>query len=162
MNRECIFGKKNDKILIKSLNLFHLRRVRLKIPKRLNLEYYQSMSRILIVEDEPRLAQFIEKGLKKQGFVTFIANNGQKALSITQNEQFDLILLDLGLPIIDGWTFLETLRNKGNQIPVLIMTAWDQAETRNKGKAFNVKKYIDKPFHFQDLLEQVNLSLYLN
>ncbi len=117
------------------------------------------MNRILIVEDEPRLAQFIEKGLKKQGFVTFIASNGQKALSITQNKQFDLILLDLGLPIMDGWTFLETLRNQENQIPVLIMTAWDKVETRSKGKAFDVKKYIDKPFRFQDLLEQVNLSL---
>ncbi|MDJ0578807.1 response regulator [Crocosphaera sp.] len=117
------------------------------------------MCHILIVEDEPRLAQFIEKGLKKQGFVTFIANNGQKALSMTQNKEFDLILLDLGLPVIDGWTFLEILRNKGNQIPVLIMTAWDQEETRSKGQAFNVKKYIEKPFRFRDLLEQVNLSL---
>ena len=117
------------------------------------------MCRILIVEDEPRLAQFIEKGLKKQGFATFIANNGQKALSLTQNEQFDLILLDLGLPVMDGWTFLAILRNKGNQIPVVIMTAWDQEETRSKGQGFNVKKYIEKPFRFQDLLEQVNLSL---
>ncbi|MGK7885704.1 MAG: response regulator transcription factor [Crocosphaera sp.] len=119
------------------------------------------MSYILIVEDEPRLAQFIEKGLKKQGFTTLIATNGQDALCLTQKKQFDLVLLDLGLPIMDGWTFLQHLRNDGNQIPVIIMTALDQIEVKNKGKRYNIKKYISKPFRFQDLVEKVNVSLSL-
>ena len=74
------------------------------------------MTYILIVEDEPRLAQFIEKGLKKQGFTTLIATNGQDALCLTQNEKFDLVLLDLGLPVMDGWTFLQHLRNQRRKI----------------------------------------------
>lgn len=120
------------------------------------------MSRILIVEDEPRLAQFIEKGLNKQGFITLVATNGEDALSLTQTEQFDLILLDLGLPIMDGWTFLQHLRNEGNQIPVMIMTALDQREVEDKGESYNIKKYISKPFRFQDLVENVNISLSFN
>ena len=117
------------------------------------------MCRILIVEDEDRLAAFIEKGLQKQGFRTSIATDGQKALLMTQDQQFDLLLLDLGLPVMNGWTVLKELRSQRNPIPVIIMTAWDQRETKSKGQRYKVNGYISKPFRFQDLLRQVNIYL---
>lgn len=117
------------------------------------------MCHILIVEDEPRLAAFIEKGLQNKGFKTSVATDGQQALFMTQNEAFDLLLLDLGLPVLDGWTVIERLRNQGNSIPVIVVTARDHRESRNKGQRFNIKEYISKPFRFQDLLKQVESYL---
>ncbi|ACK67488.1 response regulator receiver protein [Rippkaea orientalis PCC 8801] len=113
------------------------------------------MSLILIVEDEPRLAAFMEKGLQKQGFKTLVASDGEQALSITQTENFDLLLLDLGLPVMDGWSVLQQLRSQGNRIPVIVVSAVDEKELRTKGKQYNVTEYITKPFRFQDLLRQV-------
>ncbi|MEM8778957.1 MAG: response regulator [Cyanobacteria bacterium P01_G01_bin.49] len=117
------------------------------------------MCHILIVEDEPRLAAFIEKGLQNKGFKTSVATDGQQALFMAQNETFDLLLLDLGLPIMDGWTVIERLRNQGNQVPVIVVTARDPRESRNIGQRFNIEGYISKPFRFQDLLKQVESYL---
>lgn len=117
------------------------------------------MCHILIVEDEPRLAAFIEKGLQKKGFQTSVATDGQQALLMTQNKSFDLLLLDLGLPVLDGWTVMERLRNQGNSVPVIVVTARDHRESRNIGRKFNIKEYISKPFRFQDLLAQVESYL---
>lgn len=113
------------------------------------------MSRILIVEDEPRLASFMEKGLQKQGFNTLVATDGEQALLMTQKHDFDLLLLDLGLPIIDGWTVLQKLRNQENNVPVIIVTALDEQEFKTKKQQYNVAEYLSKPFRFQDLLQQV-------
>jgi DNA-binding response OmpR family regulator len=113
------------------------------------------MSLILIVEDEPRLAAFIEKGLRKQGFTTLVATDGEQALLMIQSQNFDLLLLDLGLPIMDGWAVLQQLRSQGNQVPVIVVTAVDERELRTKGKQYNVTEYVIKPFRFQDLLGQV-------
>lgn len=110
---------------------------------------------ILIVEDEPRIAAFLEKGLQKNGFSTAIANNGEQALEMAQSHHFDLLLLDLGLPIKDGWTVLKELHNQGKYIPVIVVTACDDLNS----KSYLVEDYIIKPFRFQSLLEKVRICL---
>ncbi|NER20688.1 MAG: response regulator [Symploca sp. SIO1B1] len=112
------------------------------------------MSRILIAEDEYRIACFIEKGLRKKGFCTAIAPDGQQAIQMALSGDFDLLLLDLGLPEKDGWEVLEELRSQGEQIPVIIVSA--QAEIENKQ---GVNDYLKKPFRFNNLLERIHISL---
>jgi two-component system copper resistance phosphate regulon response regulator CusR len=113
------------------------------------------MSCILIVEDESRIAAFLEKGLQKNGFHTAIATDGEQALEMAQIQDFDLLLLDLGLPIKDGWTVLKELRSQGKLMPVIVVTARDDIDP----KSYPIQDYIIKPFRFQNLLEKINLSL---
>lgn len=113
------------------------------------------MNRILIVEDEERIASFMEKGLRKNGFATEIAKDGDEALAKVKASQFDLLLLDLGLPVKDGWSVLHELKNQKNQIPVIIITASEDIKTQNSG--FD---YITKPFKFKILLFKI--QAYLN
>lgn len=117
------------------------------------------MNQILIVEDEARLAAFVEKGLKKNGFNTVVAEDGEQAVSLAQSSNFDLMLLDLNLPVKDGWTVLRELRNNGKQLPIIIITAL--VDERNKTAALNAgaNDYITKPFSFQDLLARVRTQL---
>ena len=117
------------------------------------------MSSILIVEDELRLASFIEKGLQKNGFSTAIANDGEEGLSMAQKDKFDLLILDLGLPIMDGWTLLKNLRAEGKQIPVVVLTARDDINDRKTAETYRVNEYMTKPFRFQDLLRQIRFHL---
>ncbi len=120
------------------------------------------MNRILIAEDEARIAGFIEKGLKKNGFQTAIANNGEDALQMLEDASFDLLLLDIGLPIKDGWTILEELRSQKKSIPIIVITACvDAEEIINKLPDQNID-YVTKPFRFGDLLVRIQniLGLY--
>ncbi len=112
------------------------------------------MTSILIAEDESRIAAFIEKGLGKNGFDTAIAKDGEQALLMVQSNNFDLILLDLGLPVKDGWTVLKELRSQGKQIPIIIVSAFNPTH-----EIAEVNDYIVKPFRFQDLLERVKFHL---
>lgn len=117
------------------------------------------MTRILIVEDEERIAAFIEKGLQKNGFTTAIATDGQKAVQMAQNDEFDLLLLDLGLPIKDGWTVLSELRHQGKDFPVIIVTARDDIQEKQTSRQRGANDYVTKPFRFQDLLARVREHL---
>jgi len=117
------------------------------------------MSRILIVEDEKRIAAFMEKGLQKHGFSTAIATDGEQGLSMAQSDEFDLLLLDLGLPIIDGWTVLKRLRNQGKQVPVIIISARDDLKDKGAELEISSDSYLSKPFSFQDLLSKVRCHL---
>ncbi len=114
---------------------------------------------ILIAEDEVRLAAFLEKGLRKSGFNTSVAIDGNQALLMAQTEAVDLILLDLGLPEQDGMEVLEKLRSQGKQYPIIVVTA--RCDDRDKAKALQAgaNDYITKPFSFKDLLARVNLHL---
>lgn len=115
------------------------------------------MSRILIVEDEPRIAAFIEKGLRKYGFETQIAVEGQQALEQVSSGNFDLMLLDLGLPKINGWDVLRELRQQGNPCPVIVISATSEAsETVLEAGATG---FFTKPFRFLELLDAVNAQL---
>ena len=112
------------------------------------------MTSILVAEDESRISSFIKKGLQKNGFQTEIAKDGVEALQMMQSNNFDLLLLDLGLPIIDGWTVLQELRNQGNQTPIIVVSAYDKPDTKDE-----IIEYIAKPFRFQDLLARIQSNL---
>lgn len=114
------------------------------------------MSRILIAEDEVRIASFIAKGLQKHGHSTVVAKDGIEAIERLRQESFDLLLLDLGLPGKDGWTVLQEVRTQiSKNLDVIIVTAHDGREDRVKSSQYSVKAHILKPFKFSDLLEQI-------
>jgi two-component system, OmpR family, copper resistance phosphate regulon response regulator CusR len=117
------------------------------------------MNRILIAEDEERLAAFIEKGLRKYGFTTDVAVDGEQALEKALNDEFELLLLDLGLPITDGWTVLKKLRAQGEQFPIIIVTALSDDRNRAVALHLGANDYVTKPFKFSDLIEKVKLHL---
>ena len=125
------------------------------------------MSRILIVEDEVRVAAFLEKGLRKHGFDTSVAEDGEQAISMLEGcaedlsvgEDIRLMLLDLGLPIKDGWSVLRELRDRGNLIPIIIVTAQGDESCRAAAIAAGANDYVAKPFRFNDLLTKVRSHL---
>ncbi|MBE9041357.1 response regulator transcription factor [Oscillatoriales cyanobacterium LEGE 11467] len=117
------------------------------------------MTRILIAEDEPRIASFIHKGLRANGFVTEIAPDAETAMHLTLNDSFDLLLLDLGLPDRDGLVLLEELRGQGVQLPIIILTARDDLHDKITGLEGGADDYVTKPFHFDELLARIRLRL---
>mgnify|MGYP002780834793 CR=1 FL=1 len=117
------------------------------------------MSQILIVEDEERLAAFIDKGLRKQGFTTTIAEDGEQALRIAQETTFDLMLLDLGLPVVDGWTVLKQLRSQGEIRPIIIVTAHKDEQEKLLAHRNGATDFVTKPFRFSDLLQCIQEHL---
>jgi len=117
------------------------------------------MSRILIAEDEPRIAAFLEKGLRSRGFTTVVATDGDEVILMAMSNSFDLLLLDLGLPVKDGWTVLEELRSQGSQLPIIILTARDDANAKVAGLEGGADDYVTKPFNFKELLARVKLRL---
>jgi two-component system, OmpR family, copper resistance phosphate regulon response regulator CusR len=117
------------------------------------------MSQILIVEDEERLAAFIDKGLRKQGLTTAIAGDGEQALQMAQENSFNLMLLDLGLPVMDGWTVLQTLRSQGETRPIIIVTALKDDRDREAALRRGATDFVTKPFRFSDLLERIQAHL---
>jgi two-component system, OmpR family, copper resistance phosphate regulon response regulator CusR len=117
------------------------------------------MCRILIAEDEVKIAAFMEKGFKKQGFTTAIAQNGPQALYMATESEFDLLLLDLGLPAIDGMTVLRELRNRGEQRPIIVVTARTDRQELLSALASGASDCVTKPFSFSDLLLRVRSHL---
>lgn len=117
------------------------------------------MNRILIGEDEPRIASFLEKGLRANGFTTAVAADAHETLDMAQSNSFDLLILDLGLPGKDGLEVLEELRGQGEQLPVIILTARDDIEDKVAGLEGGADDYMTKPFRFEELLARVRLRL---
>ena len=117
------------------------------------------MNRVLIAEDEPRIASFLEKGLQAKGYTTTIATNGIKILSIASDDNFDLLLLDLGLPDRDGLTVLEELRKQGATLPIIILTARDDIRDKLTGLQSGADDYITKPFRFEELVARIRLRM---
>jgi DNA-binding response OmpR family regulator len=117
------------------------------------------VSRILIVEDEPRFASFLEKGLTANGYVTSVASDGTSASAIADDEDFDLVILDLGLPDIDGLDVLRLMRRRGATIPVIILTARDDTTDKVAGLDAGASDYITKPFSLEELLARVRARL---
>ncbi|WP_421657697.1 response regulator transcription factor [Leptothermofonsia sp. ETS-13] len=117
------------------------------------------MSHILIAEDESRIAAFIEKGLRSNGFVTTIAGTGREALNLAQDSVFDLLILDLGLPGKDGLEVLEELRGQGQTLPIIILTARDDIHDKVAGLEGGADDYVTKPFRFEELLARVRARL---
>ena len=117
------------------------------------------MARILIAEDEPRLAAFLEKGLRSSGFTTTVVGDGPAAAAAADDSEFDLLILDLGLPGKDGMDVLRELRAAGNRLPVIILTARDDTTDRVAGLEAGADDYIGKPFHFEELVARVRVRL---
>ncbi|MDJ0575862.1 MAG: response regulator [Xenococcaceae cyanobacterium MO_234.B1] len=117
------------------------------------------MDRIIIAEDEERIAAFINKGLQKNGYHTAIAKDGEQALHLARSEEFDLLLLDLGLPIKDGWTVLAELEASSHDLATIIVSAQDDPSTHLPRFRNRIIDYISKPFRFADLLERITICL---
>ena len=117
------------------------------------------MSRILIAEDETRIASFVQKGLGAAGFAVSVATDGPAALADARSGQFDLMILDIGLPGRDGFDILQALRGEGNPIAVIVLTARDSAADTLRGLEGGANDYMSKPFRFDELLARVRLRL---
>lgn len=117
------------------------------------------MSRILIAEDESRICAFIEKGLRTNGFATAVAKNGKEAISMANSRDFDLLILDIGLPVKDGWQVLEELRGRGEYLPIVIFSARDDVTDKVAGLEGGADDYMTKPFRFEELLARVRLRV---
>jgi DNA-binding response OmpR family regulator len=117
------------------------------------------MTRILIAEDEVRLASFLEKGLRSGGYTTTVAPDGPTAAIMARDAEFDLVILDLGLPGKDGLEVLRELRQEGQRLPVIILTARDDPADKVAGLEAGADDYLAKPFHFEELLARVRARL---
>jgi DNA-binding response OmpR family regulator len=117
------------------------------------------MNRILIVEDEPGIASFLQKGLRAEGFSTMVAEDGLSAAAIARDEAFDLVILDLGLPGKTGQEVLREMRSRGERMPVVILTARNSEQDTVAGFEGGADDYVTKPFSFQELLARVRARL---
>ena len=111
--------------------------------------------RVLLVEDESQIADFIARGLSEQGHAVDIASGGREALWWNEMAEFDLIILDVMLPDLDGFEVCRTLRHKGLSTPVLMLTAKDAVEDRVAGLDSGADDYLVKPFAFAELLARL-------
>ena len=117
------------------------------------------MNRILIAEDEPGIVRFREKGLRAQGYATASASDGDLALQLAQTGEFDLMLLDLGLPGRDGFAVLTELRRRRVRLPVIVLTARNGSDDIVAGLDGGADDYMSKPFRLAELLARVRLRL---
>jgi DNA-binding response OmpR family regulator len=117
------------------------------------------MNRILIAEDEPGIVRFLEKGLRAEGYVTASASDGDLALQLAQTGEFDLMLLDLGLPGRDGFAILTELRRRRARLPVIVLTARNATDDIVAGLDGGADDYMSKPFRLAELLARVRLRL---
>lgn len=117
------------------------------------------MSRILIVEDEARIASFLEKGLEANGFATATAASGEQALRMLRTSDFELLILDLGLPDLDGLEVLRRLRAGEFRGPVIVLTARDGVSDTVTALEGGADDYVSKPFRFEELLARVRVRL---
>jgi DNA-binding response OmpR family regulator len=120
------------------------------------------VSRILIAEDSPRISRFLEKGLEAAGYTTAVARDGVEAAAIARDEYYDLMILDIGLPRQDGFAVLRELRERGERLPVLVLTARHLVEDVIAALSEGADDYLTKPFAFDVLLARVGARLRTN
>ncbi len=117
------------------------------------------MPRILIAEDEERIVAFLEKGLRASGYVTTAVFSGTDAVAYARDDDFDLLILDLGLPGLDGTEVLRQLRARGERLPVVVLTARDGVSDTVNTLEGGADDYVTKPFRFEELLARVRVRL---
>jgi two-component system copper resistance phosphate regulon response regulator CusR len=115
--------------------------------------------RILIVEDEPKTGEYLRQGLSEAGFVVDLEASGSDGLHAALHGEYELVILDVMLPGMDGWQVLASLRERGLLMPVLFLTARDQVEDRVRGLELGADDYLVKPFSFAELLARVRSIL---
>lgn len=115
--------------------------------------------RILIVEDENKTSAYLSKGLSENGFIVDVANDGEEGLFLATNQHYDLIILDVMLPKVDGWTIMKEIKKLSLKVRVLFLTARDDIEDRVKGLNLGADDYLIKPFAFSELLARVRTLL---
>lgn len=117
------------------------------------------MTRVLIAEDEPGISSFLEKGFKAEGFTTLVVQDGRTAAHAARDDDFDIVILDLGLPGIDGHEVLAEIRGRGERLPVIILTARKETRDTVAGLEGGADDYVTKPFRFEELLARVRVRL---
>ena len=115
--------------------------------------------KILVVEDEPKTGAYLKQGLVEAGFVVDLAATGPDGLHLASTESYDLAILDVMLPGLDGWGVLRGIRAAGKELPVLFLTARDQVDDRVRGLELGADDYLVKPFAFAELLARVRTLL---
>jgi two-component system copper resistance phosphate regulon response regulator CusR len=115
--------------------------------------------RILVVEDEKRIADFLSRGLESGGYAVDVAGDGSTALEMVHATEYDLVILDLGLPDMDGMAVLKKIRTRKTSPPVLILSARDAVDDRVKGLETGADDYLVKPFAYVELLARVRVLL---
>ena len=115
--------------------------------------------RVLVVEDEEKILSFLRKGLRESGYTVDTATDGNDALQMALNREYDLIILDIMLPGIDGWKVMERLRDAKKEVPVLFLTARDNVQDRIKGLELGADDYLIKPFAFSELIARMRTIL---
>ena len=115
--------------------------------------------RILVIEDEVKIAQFIKRGLKEEGYAVDVANDGEEGHFMLSSNDYDVIVLDLMLPKMDGLTLCKELRKEGNSTPIIMLTAKDTVKDKVKGLDSGADDYLPKPFAFEELLARVRVLL---
>jgi len=115
--------------------------------------------RILLAEDDARIARFIQKGLKENAYAVDLVEDGEEALYQSEMNNYDLIILDVMMPEKDGFEVCEAIRENGNNIPILMLTAKDTVENRIHGLDTGADDYLTKPFEFGELLARLRALL---
>lgn len=115
--------------------------------------------KILVVEDEPKTGGYLKQGLLEAGFVVDLAGNGLDGIHLALSDAYDLVVLDVMLPGVDGWQVLQGIRRAGKEMPVLFLTARDSVEDRVKGLELGADDYLVKPFAFSELLARIRTLL---
>jgi len=115
--------------------------------------------RILVVEDEKKIASFIERGLKEQHYTVDVAHDGERGGFLADVNDYDLIILDIMLPQVDGLSLCREIRKKKSEVPVLMLTAKDKVKDKVRGLKDGADDYLTKPFAFEELLARVGALL---
>lgn len=112
--------------------------------------------RVLIVEDDRKIASFVRKGLEEQGFVVELVRDGDEGLALATSRQYDALVLDIMVPGQDGLAVLKTLRQQGNTVPVVLVTARTGLEDRVEGLNLGADDYLPKPFYLEELVARLH------
>jgi DNA-binding response OmpR family regulator len=117
------------------------------------------MNRILIAEDEPRIAAFLQEGLKRKGFITRVVEDGNAAIARGKTEEFDVLILDLGLPGKNGIAVIEALRQRGEQLPIIVLTVFQDVRDKVRALEAGANDYVTKPFSLAELIARIRVQL---
>jgi DNA-binding response OmpR family regulator len=112
--------------------------------------------RVLLVEDQEKIASFVRQALEEQGFVVELVDDGDDAYVLAQQEQYDVIILDIMLPGRDGLSILRSLRGQRNRVPVILLTARTGLGERLEGLNLEADDYVTKPFYAEELIARVH------